>query len=61
MTDFYSFAGEHPILTIILSLIATNIILAPFRMVYRHLNIRKAGWPSEHIDAGGNLKRKTTK
>jgi hypothetical protein len=38
---------------------ASSLLAWPFRLVnrlLRHLNIRKAGWPPEYLDADGDRK-----
>lgn len=59
MSEFYAFAGEHPVLTFILAIIASSVICYPLKIVnrmIRHMNIRKAGWPPTHLDADGDWK-----
>lgn len=58
-----NFMGEHPILTVILTMIIAPLIFHTIRLIIfilpnwiiRHMNIRKHGWPPEHCDADGDF------
>lgn len=59
----YQFMGEHPFLTfflaVIVSLLISSVLLAPFRAHrrwLRHLDLQKNGWPPPHLDADGDFK-----
>lgn len=63
MSEFFRFAGDHPLLTIILALIACSAVVAPFKYAFyaynrnrRSLNIAAQGWPPSHLDADGDFK-----
>lgn len=51
----FDFMASSPWLTFFLAVIIAQAVTLPFRALFRHLNIRKAGWPPAHCDAGGNL------
>lgn len=60
----WEFVGEHPVLTVLLALIAEsafssalNTLFALFNRGYRVLNIRKNGWPPSHCDADGDFRK----
>ena len=61
MTEFYTFAGEHPWLTFFLACIGASVVIAPFRFLWsawnrylRSKNIAARGWPPAHLDADGD-------
>lgn len=54
----YEFMSGSPWLTFFLALIIGHALTLPFRAFFRHLNIRKAGWPPAHCDADGDLVEK---
>ncbi|MCO5092649.1 hypothetical protein [Bosea sp. (in: a-proteobacteria)] len=51
----FEFATNSPWLAFFLALIVAQALVSPFRYLFRHLNIRKAGWPPDHCDADGDL------
>lgn len=53
--NIYEFMTGSPWLTFFLAVIISSALVAPFRFLFRHLNIRKAGWPPAHCNAGGEL------
>lgn len=63
MNEFYIFAGNHPIVTVILAWAISGAVAAPFKYAYlaysRHLrsaNIRDRGWPTAPLmDADGDI------
>lgn len=59
--SFYEFATNSPWLTFFLAIVVLFAVELPFKIVnrfFRHLNIRKAGWPPAHCDADGDLVEK---
>jgi hypothetical protein len=66
VSEFWAVVGKLEPFALFLLLLAAilivgNLLAWPFRLanrVVRHLNIRKAGWPPEHLDADGDYKRK---
>lgn len=50
----WQFMASSPILTFFLAAIAATVIVRPIRLFFRHLNIRKQGWPPAHCDADGD-------
>jgi len=62
MEKLLTFAAKHPVLTVILALIAAWTLTSPFRKLAwsynRHLrskNIRAHGWPKPPVDADGDI------
>lgn len=67
MSQFYIFAGDHPVLTFVLFWLACWVavvaIQQPFRMWnrwLRHRNIAAHGWPTPPLDADGDVIRRKT-
>lgn len=61
MSDLYKFAGEHPIVFVILAFTVADVCLYPLKLVnrlIRHMNLRKCGWPPAHLDADGDVIKK---
>lgn len=61
MTNIYEVVDAHPFLTFCVVYMMLKFLEWPFRLVnrtIRHLNIRKAGWPPEYLDADGDIHRK---
>ena len=61
MSEFYIFAGQHPLLTFFIGCLAYSAIVAPLKLANRFLrsrNIKNAGWPPAHLDADGDLVKK---
>lgn len=52
----WEFMSDSPWLTFFLAVILANLLCKSWSMFWRHLNIRKHGWPPEHCDADGSLK-----
>ena len=66
MKEFFAFAGEHPIVTMVILYVAIHcsygVLIYPMTLanrVIRHLNIRKCGWPPEHLDGDGDFRPKS--
>jgi hypothetical protein len=61
MTDFWKFWYDSPFLSLMAIWgtceLLTNIFFRLPNRVIRHLNIRKHGWPPEHLDADGDFKK----
>lgn len=57
-----TFVNEgHWFLGFLIIFFCYNIVLIPFRIInriIRHLNMRKNGWPPEHLDGDGDHKVK---
>jgi hypothetical protein len=53
--NLWEVIDRHPGLTCFALLVLTHFVWLPFRAFFRHLNIRRAGWPA-HCDAGCNRK-----
>lgn len=51
LSDFGRFLGS-----LILLLVICYFLTLPVRLLIRHLNIRKQGWPPEHLDGDGDFK-----
>jgi hypothetical protein len=59
MTEFYAFAGEHPVFVFLLAWLLCWTMSWPFRLVnrwIRHRNIAAKGWPPFHLDADGDTR-----
>lgn len=62
MTNYQAtltFMGEHPFITLLLVIVLSQLILAPFRLMKRQIrsrDIRAKGWPPAHVDADGDFK-----
>ena len=54
--NLWEVIDSHPWLTYFALFLLAHFAWLPFRAFFRHLNIRRAGWPPAHCDAGGNLK-----
>ena len=62
MNAFDLLLMHHPLLAFCALLIVGQLATWPFRLVnrlIRHLNIKAAGWPPEHLDADGDVKSGT--
>lgn len=62
MAEFYVFAGEHPILTVILAMTAASAVRSIFyypawayNRRLRAANIAAHGWPTAPMDADGDV------
>jgi len=63
MNEFYTFAGEHPVVTVLLAWAVASVLTAPFKYAYlaysrrlRSLNIWRRGWPTAPLmDADGDI------
>lgn len=58
LTTLLQFIGENPLTAILLIYFGYLVAALPFRafkLLIRHLNIRKQGWPPPHCDADGDL------
>lgn len=57
----WQFASECPWTAIFLALIALTVVEIVLRYCINHplraMNIRKHGWPPQHCDADGDLKK----
>lgn len=51
LSDFGRFLGA-----LILLLVVCYFLTLPIRLLLRHWNIRKQGWPPAHLDADGDFK-----
>lgn len=56
MTEF---ASQYPLMTAFLAWMAAYAFVMPFRLYFRSLNIRAHGWPPDHLDADGDIHRRT--
>jgi len=54
--NVYQFMSESPFLTFFMSYMVLETLFRMWKVVGRHLNIRKAGWPPPHLDADGDFK-----
>ena len=52
----FQFMGEHPVVTIILAIIAGHTLIVCINRPLRHWNIHKHGYPPAHCDADGDFK-----
>ena len=52
----YHFMASSPWLTFFLALLGTVVVQTLIKIPFRHLNIRKHGWPPSHLDADGDFK-----
>lgn len=62
MEHLFNFMGDHVFLGFLIIcstyyLLKALLFRLPNRII-RHLNIRKAGWPPEYLDADGDFKEK---
>lgn len=60
MTTFLAWMGLHPILTFFLACLVYYTIRQVIWLIalpVRAMNIRKHGWPPEHLDADGDYKK----
>lgn len=62
MTEFWAFAGHHPITAILLACCAATVLVAPFKYSFmafnramRARNIAARGWPTAPLDADGDV------
>ena len=53
MSEFYSFAGEHPWLVFGLAFLLIHYPFKFYNRWMRHKNIAASGWPPAHVDADG--------
>ena len=51
------FMSDSPLLTFFLVYLITSMVFRCWNRLMRHLNIRKFGWPPEHLDADGDFKQ----
>jgi hypothetical protein len=51
------FMMEHPFISLLMLWLLCELALKLGNRVVRHLNILWRGWPPEHCDADGDLKR----
>lgn len=56
LSDFWVFIGFIITLSTVL-----HFIFNVWNRAWRHLNIRKSGWPPPHLDADGDFKPKEDK
>lgn len=54
--NVYEFMSNSPWLTFFLAMLLLKAAVAPFKFLFRHLNIRAKGWPPAHVDADGDLR-----
>lgn len=47
----FEFMSANPWLTFFLATIAGWAFVAPFGLFFRHLSIRKHGWPPPHVES----------
>ena len=52
----FEFMSKSPILTFFLAWFLADTVCRVYKLSMRHMNIRKHGWPPEHLDADGDLK-----
>jgi hypothetical protein len=55
MSEILTFAGEHPILSVVLWWIPFQTALLAFSRFLRSRNIKANGWPTAPIDADGDV------
>lgn len=63
MNAFYAFAGNHPIITVLLAWSIAGVLKAPFQYAFmaynrrcRSRNIAAQGWPTaSFMDADGDI------
>lgn len=54
LSDFWIFIGGSILLNG-LFYFTVNGVITIFKLFFRHLNIRKHGWPPNHLDADGDI------
>lgn len=52
-----SWIGDHPVLTVILAYLVIKGVVIAIALPFRAMNIRRHGWPPEHLDADGDYKK----
>ena len=57
MNTILAWMGLHPILTFLLAYMLINGTVIIVALPFRAMNIRKHGWPPEHLDADGDYKK----
>lgn len=55
--NLYQVISDSPWLTFFLLMSITSCVGHCWSRLMRHLNIRKHGWPPEHLDADGDFPR----
>ena len=53
---FWEFLDSSPILAFSLAALLVGLLTSLIKISFRHMNIRKHGWPPEHCDADGDFK-----
>jgi hypothetical protein len=54
--NFFQFAGENPVLTLLVLYMLSRFLFRCWNRLMRTINIRKHGWPPPHCDADGDFK-----
>lgn len=54
--NIYEFLSGVPWLSFFVAYMLIELVRRSYKLTIRHLNIRKAGWPPEHLDADGDFK-----
>lgn len=52
----WQYLHDAPWFALAMALLASLTITMPIRYFFRHLNIRRNGWPPPHLDADGDLR-----
>ena len=55
--NIFDFASDSPILFFFLFLVSAMIVEVIIKTPFREINIYKHGWPPEHCDSDGGIKR----
>ena len=58
MSEILSFAGEHPVVAVLVVWSICSVLKMPFwalNRFFRSRNITKHGWPSAPLDADGDI------
>ena len=55
--NIFEFMSNSPSLSFFIAYMITVIIIRISFRLFRHLNIRKHGWPPEHCDADGDFEK----
>lgn len=55
--SIYEFASNNPWLTFFLAILIIALLEVIWKVPFRAISIWKHGWPPEHCDADGDLKK----
>jgi hypothetical protein len=55
--NFWEFLSDSPFLSFFLFAILCQLVISLYKIPFRHMNIKHSGWPPEHLDADGDLKK----